>query len=113
MQDEPSIAAVVAAAARSTRMGEPKQLLPWGKRTVLATVAHNLAAARASPVLCVVGHRADEMAAALGDAPALSLRHPDYLLCEMLRSYQAGVRHLQASSARYYGTLLALGDQRH
>ena len=35
----PAIAAVIAAAGRSTRMGEPKQLLPWGDRTVLAAVA--------------------------------------------------------------------------
>lgn len=107
------IAAVVAAAGRSTRMGEPKQLLPWGDSTVLGTVARNLASAGASPVICVVGHRADEMAAALGDAPATLLRNPDYLVGEMLSSYQAGVRHLLAASEPCLGTLLALGDQPH
>lgn len=107
------VAAVVAAAGRSTRMGEPKQLLPWGERTVLATVAFNLAEAGAQPVLCVVGHRAEEMATALGDAPAQLLNNPDYLAGEMLSSYQAGVRHLLASPDRHIGTLLALGDQPH
>jgi molybdenum cofactor cytidylyltransferase len=108
-----SIAAVVAAAGRSTRMGEPKQLMPWGERTVLGTVAHNLAEAGASPVLCVVGHRADEMAAALGHAPAQLLRNPGYLEGEMLSSYQVGVQHLISSSTPFLGTLLALGDQPH
>lgn len=107
------IAAVVAAAGRSTRMGEPKQLLPWGERTVLGTVATNLAAAGACPVLCVVGHRANEMAVALGDAPAQLLYNPDYLAGEMLSSYQVGVRHLQSQALPYQGTLLALGDQPH
>jgi molybdenum cofactor cytidylyltransferase len=94
-------------------MGEPKQLLPWGERTVLGTVVHNLAEAGASPVLCVVGHHADEMAAALGDAPAFLLRNPNYLLGEMLSSYQVGVHYLVSGTAPYSGTLLALGDQPH
>jgi molybdenum cofactor cytidylyltransferase len=108
-----TVAAVIAAAGRSTRMGEPKQLLPWGERTVLGTVVHKLAEAGATPVLCVVGHRADEMAAALGDAPAQLIRNPDYLEREMLSSYQVGVRHLLEASNPCLGTLLALGDQPH
>src|SRR5690242_1142772 len=99
------IAAVVAAAGRSTRMGEPKQLLPWGERTVLGTVVHNLIDAGAAPVLCVVGHRADEMAAALGDAPAQLLQNPDFLQGEMLSSYQVGVRHLLSLDTPFLGTL--------
>lgn len=111
--DNGQVAAVVAAAGRSTRMGEPKQLLPWGERTVLGTVAFNLAAAGARPVLCVVGHRAAEMAAALADAPAQLLHNEGFLAGEMLSSYQVGVHHLVAQGAPYLGTLLALGDQPH
>ncbi len=107
------VAAVVAAAGRSTRMGEAKQLLPWGERTVLESVVHNLAEAGASPVICVVGHRADEMVTALGNAPAILLRNPDYLEREMLSSYQVAVRHLMAEATPCFGTLLALGDQPH
>jgi molybdenum cofactor cytidylyltransferase len=107
------IAAVVAAAGRSIRMGTPKQLLAWGERTVLSAVTDHLVAAGASPVLCVVGHRAGEMATALGNAPAILLRNDDFLLGEMLSSYQVGVRHLTHDTASYLGTLLALGDQPH
>jgi molybdenum cofactor cytidylyltransferase len=109
----PTIAAVIAAAGRSTRMGEPKQLLPWGARTVLGTVAANLAEAGATPVLCVVGHRAAEMIAALADAPARVVENRDYLHGEMLSSYQAGIAALLDDNAPYHGTLLALGDQPH
>jgi molybdenum cofactor cytidylyltransferase len=94
-------------------MGEPKQLLRWGDRTVLATTVHNLVAAGASPVLCVVGHRAEEMIAALGDEPATLLRNENYLAGEMLSSYQTGVQHLLATGSTCLGALLALGDQPH
>ena len=112
-----TVAAVIAAAGRSTRMGEPKQLLPWGDRTVLGTVAINLHAAGASPVLCVVGHLAEEMASALGDAPAILVHNRDYLQGEMLSSFQTGIRHLlsgeMGASDSCLGALLALGDQPH
>ena len=108
-----AIAAVVAAAGRSTRMGEPKQLMAWGERTILGTVVANLAAAGAVPVICVVGHRAEEIIAALGDAPAEVVVNPNYLQGEMLSSYQAGVRRLLEQGRDYAGTLLALGDQPH
>lgn len=112
------IAAVIAAAGRSTRMGRPKQLLPWGDSTVLATVACNLAAAGAAPVVCVVGHRAAEMTATLAGLPDTSdtfrlIQNAEYLHGEMLSSYRAGIAALLADAAPYAGTLLALGDQPH
>lgn len=109
----PAIAAVIAAAGRSTRMGEPKQLMAWGDHTILGTVVANLVASGAAPVICVVGHRAEEMIAALGDAPAEVIINSAYLQGEMLSSYQAGVRRLSASGREFAGTLLALGDQPH
>ena len=109
----PAIAAVIAAAGRSTRMGEPKQLLPWGDRTVLAAVAANLAAGGAEPVVCVVGHLAERMETALQGAAVQIVRTQDFAQAEMLSSYQAGVRYLEQSATTCAGTLLALGDQPH
>jgi molybdenum cofactor cytidylyltransferase len=111
------IAALVAAAGRSLRMGEPKQLLAWGDSTVLAAVTIHLAQAGAAPVVCVVGHRGAEMRAALGDAPTRHpievIDNPAYLTGEMLSSYQTGIRRLLARPDPCPGTLLALGDQPH
>ncbi|MBI1297766.1 NTP transferase domain-containing protein [bacterium] len=113
MENTP-IAAVIAAAGMSRRMGEFKQLLPWGQSTVIASVVANLAAAGASPILCVVGHRGDAVAGALAGLPAQVLYNSDYAEIEMLRSYQIGVRSLCADPAMDApGTLLALGDQPH
>jgi molybdenum cofactor cytidylyltransferase len=105
------IAAVIAAAGRSTRMGTPKQLLPWGASTVIATVVHKLTLAGAQPVICVVGHRQAEVIAALAATSAQTVANPEYASSEMLTSYQVGVRALQATACS--GTLIALGDQPH
>jgi len=111
-QEDPAIiAAIIAAAGRSRRMGEPKQLLPWGSSTVIATVATQLAAAGAQPILCVTGHRHEDIASALTATPARLLYNPSYATTDMLGSYQTGLTDLMTGPAA--GTLLALGDQPH
>ncbi len=106
------VAAVIAAAGRSRRMGEPKQLLPWGDGTVIATVVANLTAAGAAPILCVTGHRAADIASALTATTARILYNADYRNTEMLRSYQRGIEQLLTED-EVVGALLALGDQPH
>lgn len=106
-----ALAAVIAAAGFSRRMGRFKQLLPWGNSTVIRTVVDNLHEAGASPVVCVNGHRGNEVAAALEGSPALSLPNPHYATSEMLTSYQVGVAALDNS--QFSGSLLALADQPH
>lgn len=105
------IAALVAAAGLSRRMGTPKQLLPWAGCTVIATVVDQLATAGAAPVICITGHRDQEVAAALQATAALTLFNPDYAQAEMLSSYQVGVRALLMTNC--CGSLIALGDQPH
>jgi molybdenum cofactor cytidylyltransferase len=100
-------------------MGQPKQLLPWGASTVIATVLQNLADAGATPVVCVVGHHAAAVSGAVGDTTAEIVHNPNFQRGETLSSYQAGIRFLQASlgqrgrSPALLGALLALGDQPH
>jgi molybdenum cofactor cytidylyltransferase len=112
----PAIAAVIAAAGFSRRMGEFKQLLPWAESTVIGTVVANLHAAGADPVICVVGHRGAEVTAALQGSVACIVANPHYHKAEMLSSYQAGVSELSrgdGAKAESAGVLLALGDQPH
>ena len=121
MTDRPAptrhIAAVVAAAGRSTRMGAPKQLLPWQGATVVGTVVDNLHQAGAGPVVVVVGHEAEAVAAALAGKPVQIVANPAYRTGEMLASHQAGLRRLIDAAtppqALPLGALLALGDQPH
>ena len=111
---EKSIAAVIAAAGQSRRMGKPKQLLPWGDSTVMATVVANLSEAGVTPVVCVIGHRADEMREALRKTDIRIVVNERYADQEMLASYQAGIEALaKGNSPSVVGTLLALVDQPH
>lgn len=107
------VAAVVAAAGFSSRMGQFKPLLPWRRGTVIEAVTEGLAAGGASPVLVVTGHRGDEIARNLADGLVEIVFNPDYSGGEMLRSYQVGVEALGKSGLPVLGALLALGDQPH
>lgn len=108
------LAAVIAAAGLSRRMGEPKQLLPWGDVTVIETMVRNLAVSGAAPVLCVVGHERERVGAAAREAGALIVQNRGYRQHDLLSSYQAGVDWLsKAANGGISGALLSLGDQPH
>lgn len=107
------VAAVVAAAGFSSRMGQFKPLLPWRRGTVIGAVAEGLAKGGASPVLVVTGHRGDEIGRGLAGGPAEVVFNADYSDGEMLRSYQVGIEALGTSELKILGALLALGDQPH
>ena len=95
-------------------MGRPKQLLPFGDRTVLQCVVENALAAEVGPVLVVLGHRAEEIAGSLGGRPAGVVVNAEYRR-GMLSSVQAGVRAALPLLAEpgCRGFLFCLGDQPH
>ncbi|MDQ4082300.1 MAG: nucleotidyltransferase family protein [Actinomycetota bacterium] len=71
--------AVVMAAGEGRRLRPlterwPKPILPVDGRPVLATLAHELAAARLERVTVVVGHLGDQVEGLLGDGSAFGLR---------------------------------------
>lgn len=109
-----NVAAVVLAAGRSTRMGPPKQLLPWGAGTMLGEVVTRLQASGVSQVVVVTGHERAAVEAAAGAAarpggPPLTFAHnPDFAQSEMARSLQAG---LAALPENCQALLVVLADQ--
>jgi molybdenum cofactor cytidylyltransferase len=108
------VAAVVLAAGRSTRMGQPKQLLPWGSTTLLADVIARLQTSPVSQVIVVTGHeRAAVEAAALlaiqpGGPPVTFAHNPDYAHSELARSLQSGLAALPPTCQ---ALLVVLADQ--
>src|SRR5260370_11530864 len=60
-----SIAAIVLAAGRSTRMGAHKLLLPLGGRPLVSYAVAAACASHAAPVVVVLGHDADAVQATL------------------------------------------------
>ena len=53
-----NVAAVILAAGGSTRLGRPKQLLPWGSTTLLGHVVDTVRSWDLEPIVVVLGHHA-------------------------------------------------------
>jgi molybdenum cofactor cytidylyltransferase len=103
------VAAVVLAAGCSTRMGQPKVLLPWDhRRTVIEAVVARLLALRLADIVVVTGHRAGDVRRALGDLPVRTVCNPNYQQGEMLSSLQIGLQTLGPEIA---ACLVVMGDQ--
>ena len=91
MTPEPSIAAVVLAAGRSTRMGaENKLLADIGGKPMVRRVVEAALASRARPVLVVTGHQADGVRAALAGLEVAFVDNPDYAV-GLSSSLKAGI----------------------
>ncbi|GIX48755.1 MAG: hypothetical protein KatS3mg131_2966 [Candidatus Tectimicrobiota bacterium] len=103
------VVGVVLAAGESRRMGRLKALLPFGPVTVIEQVVEGLRRAPLARVAVVLGHRAAEIAAALGRLPVDIVYNPHYRQ-GMTTSVQAALRALVPPPDAY---LLALVDQPH
>ncbi|MFO1184179.1 MAG: nucleotidyltransferase family protein [Bauldia sp.] len=107
MPKEPSVAAVVLAAGRSSRMGGPNKLLAeLGGIPIVRLVVTAALASRAKPVIVVTGHQADAVRQALDGLDAVLCHNPDFAdgLSTSLR-VGIGAVPLAADAA-----LLLLGD---
>ena len=71
-------AAVVLAAGGSSRMGRPKQLLPFRGRTLLRHAAEVAVAAGGDPVVVVLGAAADRLRGELDGLPVTAVTNPDW-----------------------------------
>lgn len=95
---------IVLAAGLSRRMGKPKQLLPWGDRTLLQHVV-GCACRHLEHVIVVVGHRRDEIETTLASWPVRCVFNPAYAE-GMLSSVRAGIAAAEAKAFVFF-----LGDQ--
>ena len=93
-----NISGILLAAGLSTRMGEPKQLLPFGESTIIETVVDSMLGSKFDEVIVVVGHRAAQIREQLAERPVKIVFNPDYHE-GMLTSAQAGIRALNVSDA--------------
>jgi molybdenum cofactor cytidylyltransferase len=111
-RDEPvkvgrSMAALVLAAGRSSRMGGPNKLLEKiGGRPLVRIVAEAALASRARPVIVVTGHQHERVEAALAGLPVTFVHNAKYADGLGL-SLKTGIAALPAQAD---GAIVCLGD---
>ena len=91
------IAAVVLSAGESSRMGRPKALLPIEGETFIGRIVASLKHTQVGKIIVVLGHNADQLAAAIGPLPVEILINTNYQLGQ-LSSLQVAVRNLLADA---------------
>ncbi len=100
-------AAIVLAAGKSRRFGSPKQLLTWGKTTLLEHVVDRALESSVEDTLVVLGHRAEQTGALLRGRPVRLVINEDWQR-GLSSSVKAGLQALPASCE---ACLFLLGDQ--
>ncbi len=69
MASKKQVAAIVLAAGGSRRFGSPKQLAPWQGKTFIEQIVDTALASQASPVIVVLGAKAERCRQQLGTRP--------------------------------------------
>jgi len=102
-----SLAALVLAAGRSTRMGGPNKLLAEiGGRPLVRIAVEQALTSQARPVIVVTGHQRERVAAALAGLDVTLVHNPDYAE-GMSTSVKVGIAAVPADAD---GAIVCLGD---
>jgi molybdenum cofactor cytidylyltransferase len=102
-----NVAAVILAAGRSTRMGGPNKLLAeLGGKTLVRIVTEQALASKASGVIVVTGHQADQVERALAGLKVKFVRNADFA-DGLASSVKAGIAVVPAEAD---GAVVCLGD---
>lgn len=104
-----NIYGLVLAAGLSQRMGTPKQLLPFGPKTILQTVVDVLLALDLQDVIVVLGHEAERVRDSLGNRDITCCYNENYKE-GMFSSVLCGVHAIPKTAD---AMVMALGDQPH
>src|ERR1700733_1495946 len=99
--------AIILAAGGSRRMGQPKQLLPFGDKTMLECVIDAFQTPRVDEIRVVLGYKANEIAAKIAHTSCKIVKNDRYPL-GMFTSMQAGLRDLPKNTKI---VMLAICDQ--
>src|SRR5258706_3511184 len=107
------ITTIILAAGKSTRMGSPKMLLPWGNITVIEHVITVFSKAGIEDILVVTGGAREQVEEILAgyqkQFPVRSVFNENYMSGDMLSSIQCGLQNL--TDKNISAALIGLGDQ--
>ena len=102
------VALLLLAAGASTRMGQPKQLLPYHGRTLLRHAAETAVASGCAPLVLVTGALHEELLAEVADLPMQAVRNTEWE-SGLASSIRAGLAVVAAQQPR--AVLIMLADQ--
>lgn len=101
--------AIVLAAGLSSRMGQPKALLPFGDEFLLQHVVRTILATDAAGMVCVVtGHEREKISDSLRSFSVRLAHNASYASGGMLSSIQTGVIAVKDACDAFF---IVLGDQ--
>jgi molybdenum cofactor cytidylyltransferase len=103
------ISAIVLAAGMSTRMGQQKLLLPWGKETVISQIIGTIQKAGLTQIIVVTGKDDRELNSILSQLPITQVTNSDYANGSMVTSLQKGLAAIQDKNV--VAVIIFLGDQ--
>jgi molybdenum cofactor cytidylyltransferase len=99
--------AMILAAGESIRMGKPKLLLPFGKKTIIETIIDKVISSKADKILVVLGSNREKIEEKIKKYPLEITVNPDFKR-GMLSSVQRGFKALPDNTR---AVLVLLGDQ--
>lgn len=102
------VALLLLAAGASTRMGRPKQLLPYYGRTLLRHAAETAVASGCAPLVLVTGALHEALVAEVSGLPIQPIHNPNWET-GMASSIRAGLTTI--ANARPVAVLIMLTDQ--
>ena len=92
------ISAIILAAGESSRMGQSKQLLPWGGETLLTHAIKTAMDSRVSKIYVVLGSDQEQHRKAIGDLPVAIVVNSEWQK-GMGSSIKAGIKAAKDSDA--------------
>lgn len=104
------IAVLILAAGQASRMGRPKQLLPWGDTTLVGHAVRRAQGLPGAQVYVVTGAHAKQVAEALRHFGVRFFHNSDYK-SGMASSIAAGVAAIRKEQPEVAQLLIALADQ--
>jgi molybdenum cofactor cytidylyltransferase len=104
------VAAVVLAAGASTRLGKPKQLVPYKGMPLVARAARAALHSGTDPIVVVLGANAEAVGAALSGIPVVPVINPEWNR-GIGTSIATGVKAILGQAPSVDAVLVMLGDQ--
>lgn len=103
------MAAIVLAAGMSTRMGQQKLLLPWGKETVISQIIGTIQKAGLTQIIVVTGKEDQKLNSILSHFTITKVTNSDYANGSMVTSLQKGLAAIEDTNVA--ALMIFLGDQ--